>query len=172
MELAELKLAEIADRIHHHLTRPRKDSDFYHPNCHRAGSKIGIKYVAYQHTSKITKREALAYLQALDEGFEGRHIEYLQKNPLPKKEEEILMHVLIKNYTNKWDLYPVVRTSKARYYGPEKMFPSFIRKAEAVLKNATQEDVDALMEMEADKSAAINKAYEEFDRKRKTYLAK
>jgi len=78
-----MKLDEIARRIDSHLR------GFYaHGNplqmwspcgtggsfaMYSGGSKIALLYVSYQGPSYLTKAEAIAYLEALDGGYVGRH---------------------------------------------------------------------------------------------------
>ena len=75
------KLSEIARRIDEHLRRMEEVSPmqargrggYYHAGARVAGPKVGITYVSYQVTHKVTKTEALAYLAWLDAGNSGRH---------------------------------------------------------------------------------------------------
>jgi hypothetical protein len=80
-----MKLKEIAEKIAAHLKRFEADArinvhhqpsgviTYYHPHAWAAGSRVGVKYVAYQLDWFLTKQEALDYLEALDGGFTGKH---------------------------------------------------------------------------------------------------
>lgn len=81
---ASLTLTEIAARIHAHLKRFEADpkinvrdehqtQPYYYAGASRAGNRVAISYVSYQHTWKITRGEALAYLEWLDAGNVGKH---------------------------------------------------------------------------------------------------
>lgn len=80
------KLAEIAERIYAHLKRIEADpklnlkqhggtSAYWCVNTWRGGSRVFVKYVAYQSKSSLTREEALAYLAWLDAGNVGKHWE-------------------------------------------------------------------------------------------------
>lgn len=91
--MGNLKLTEIADRIHAHLQRFANDKKvnsftpeqvalcpslkglrpYYNPNAVRSGRYVWITYISYQGGVSLTKGEALRYLEALDNGFIGRH---------------------------------------------------------------------------------------------------
>lgn len=71
-----LKLSEIAKRIHQHLEVFAKTGEtprLYMPSSWPAGSKVGVRYISYQLSYMLTKRDALAYLTWLDAGNRGRH---------------------------------------------------------------------------------------------------
>lgn len=82
-----MKLKEIAARIAAHLKRFENDPainvtpegramsilPYWHSNAWSSGNRVFIAYVSFQHTSSLTKSEALAYLEKLDNGFVGRH---------------------------------------------------------------------------------------------------
>ena len=84
MAKSELKLAEIAERIHAHLKRfeadpkinklskrPMRLHIFYEPSAIASGSRIGIRLKRYHDYSFITKQSALEYLAWLDAGHVG-----------------------------------------------------------------------------------------------------
>jgi hypothetical protein len=86
-----MKLAEIASRIDARLKRfyamgkPAESGEcgplkMWSPGgvsdrfaSYYGGSRIAICYVSYQGNSQLTKAEAVAYLEALDNGYVGRH---------------------------------------------------------------------------------------------------
>jgi hypothetical protein len=79
-----MKLKEIAEKIAVHLKRFEADEKinaryvggtlpYYHPHAWPAGSRVGVRYVAFQVSWFLTKQEALDYLEALDGGFAGQH---------------------------------------------------------------------------------------------------
>lgn len=89
-----MKLAEIADRITAYLNKWEADpvinaprlyacsrgresllQPYYHAGAYASGRYVGIRYVSYQATTRITKEEALKYLAMLDSGYVGRHFE-------------------------------------------------------------------------------------------------
>lgn len=84
---ARPKLTEVAQRIDAHLrrlehdpkTNPKDERYGTHPfwvaSARVAGSRVSIVYVSYQGTSNLRLDEALAYLDALDGGYVGRHFE-------------------------------------------------------------------------------------------------
>lgn len=77
-----MKLDEIASRILAHLKRFEADKKinaskygvpYYMVNAYRAGTRVGVAYVAYQYHSKLKKADAEAYLAWLDAGNVGTH---------------------------------------------------------------------------------------------------
>jgi hypothetical protein len=92
----EPKLREIAERIAAHLQRielahPRRgksDCLYYSANAWPAGARLGVRYVTYQNTSNLTKRDALEYLAWLDAGNEGRHYTALSFNTRIRRETQ------------------------------------------------------------------------------------
>lgn len=78
-----MKLAEIARRIKAHLDRLAANPEtarnakgharFWTPNAFVAGRYVKVIYVSYQHTSALSKEEALRYLEALDAGCTVPH---------------------------------------------------------------------------------------------------
>jgi len=82
-----MKLKEIADRIAVHLKRIEADpvlnkntkedrrglSQFYWTDAHVAGRFVRVIYITYQGGSNLTKDTAIAYLAALDSGYNGKH---------------------------------------------------------------------------------------------------
>lgn len=88
-----MKLAEIAAQINAHLKRLQADeawnrrdrvdrdgrrkvySVLQSVNASQAGRYVGVTYVSYQGRTNLTKAEALAYLEWLDDGNKGRHFE-------------------------------------------------------------------------------------------------
>lgn len=100
-----MKLDEIAKRISAHLKRfeanpeinklasGRRIHPFYNAGARRAGSKIAITYVSFQHTSKISKGQAEHYLAWLDAGNVGEH-----SDALPYKAPEPLLKDRIEGY--------------------------------------------------------------------------
>jgi hypothetical protein len=77
------KLGEIASRISVHLKRIEAKQSapgkpFYMALAWSAGSRIGVRYVSYQYSWKLTKAEAMKYLEWLDSGNDGKHHNALQ----------------------------------------------------------------------------------------------
>lgn len=78
-----MKLTEIAQRIKAHLDRLAANPEtarnakgharFWTPNACAAGRYVKVTYVSYQHTSALSKDEALRYLEALDAGCTVPH---------------------------------------------------------------------------------------------------
>jgi hypothetical protein len=80
-----VKAAEVALAINAHLQRFEKDPDInvqndrgLHPYFHagsvwRGGPYISVRYVSYQGSSKLRKKDAVAYLGWLDAGNVGKH---------------------------------------------------------------------------------------------------
>lgn len=85
------KLKEIAERINAHLKRFEADPEinkrlrhgltpYYCAQAHYSGgARIGVRYISFQVTSKLTKPEATKYLEMLDGGYVGRHYEALRQ---------------------------------------------------------------------------------------------
>lgn len=85
----KLSGSELAARIDAHLKRFAADhainrntladgtglSKYYNTSAFRSGSWIGVIYVSYQGSSKLTYHQAAKYLEMLDAGFVGRHFE-------------------------------------------------------------------------------------------------
>lgn len=85
-----IKLKEIAERINAHLKRFEADpvinvntredrkglSRFYHASAYQSGSYVGVNYITYQGSTSLSRARALAYLEALDSGYVGRHFEF------------------------------------------------------------------------------------------------
>lgn len=83
-----MKLDEIADRIHSHLERIEADTALNaHPTvpgqtrladaqAYATRSSVRVTYRSFQGESSITKQQAEAYLDALDEGYLGKHHEH------------------------------------------------------------------------------------------------
>lgn len=82
-----LKLEDIANRIHGHLTRFARDDPggkrFYEPIAYRSGNALGIRYINYQYDHRLTKADAAAYLEWLDAGNVGRHFMVGRSAPPP-----------------------------------------------------------------------------------------
>lgn len=86
-----MKLKEIADRIDAHLKRFERDPkinkdrsgnglhDYFWAGAHVAGRYVGVCYISYQGSRNLTKDDAIRYLNALDNGFEGGHYEALKR---------------------------------------------------------------------------------------------
>jgi hypothetical protein len=80
-----VKLSEIAARISEHLKRkeasqPKNSAepgDYYRACAWAAGSRVGVRYVSFQHETFLTKADALEYLAWLDAGNIGRHYKAL-----------------------------------------------------------------------------------------------
>lgn len=82
-----LKLEEIAQRIDAHLKRFEHDPMinerdariggvtklFWKAQSYSNGRRVRVTYISYQHTSSLTKADALTYLAWLDAGNVGRH---------------------------------------------------------------------------------------------------
>jgi len=79
-------LTEIAAGINKHLVRfeadpkintryggPQGTSAYYYARAWRTGNRVAVSYVTYQGTRKITRAEALAYLDWLNAGNVGKH---------------------------------------------------------------------------------------------------
>src|SRR5689334_15685194 len=87
-------LKEIGARINAHLRRferdPKINADtqhgkpYHYASAGAAGSRVSVSYVAYQHTSKLTREEALAYLAWLDAGNVGQHFAAKLPEAAPK----------------------------------------------------------------------------------------
>ncbi len=85
-----MTLIELAYRIQVHLRHmaadPRINSvnsdglrPFYFPYASRCGSRVEIRYVTYQVSSKLTRENAEAYLAWLDAGNRGCHYDMEKK---------------------------------------------------------------------------------------------
>lgn len=84
-----MKLKEIASRIGAHLKRfeasptinkpppPVRGHQQLHPyymaGAYASGARVFVRYVSYQHTSSLTKKDAETYLAWLDAGNIGTH---------------------------------------------------------------------------------------------------
>lgn len=80
-----MKLKEVAAKIDAHLSRFEADPKinalsssskihpYYNACAYVAGRYVGIRYVSFQSTDKITKAEAEVYLAWLDAGNVGKH---------------------------------------------------------------------------------------------------
>jgi hypothetical protein len=84
--MTNLKMKEIADRINSHLKRFEADPEinktdpryqtrpyYYAGAAYVGGARISVGYVSYQGRHSLTKAEALAYLEWLDDGNVGKH---------------------------------------------------------------------------------------------------
>lgn len=89
-----MKLDEIAEKIRAHLKRFEADPvinainvwkthPYYHANAYRAGSRVAVTYISYQHTSNLKREDALEYLAWLDAGNVGRHYAMEQQKQAP-----------------------------------------------------------------------------------------
>lgn len=82
-EYDNLKLKEIAARIHAHLKRfeanPQINTErrglriYYNPSAYPAGRYVSVCYISYQGRTNLTRVEALDYLKRLDGGYVGTH---------------------------------------------------------------------------------------------------
>jgi hypothetical protein len=99
MSVKSPTLTEIASRISAHLQRFERDavinaerfySDqhgkrvpmgraYYSAGASRAGSRVRVRYIAYQGGRTLTRSEAERYLAWLDAGNIGRHYEALRE---------------------------------------------------------------------------------------------
>jgi hypothetical protein len=79
-----MKLTEIAKRIHTHLRAIEESPirnppdvqgycQFYKSSATRQGAYVFVVYKEVQGATSMTKAEALAYLQWLDQGYTGTH---------------------------------------------------------------------------------------------------
>lgn len=82
-----MKLKEIAEKIDAYLKRFESDETinvsrdgdrlglkpYYQARAYVAGRYVAVTYVSFQHTSNLTKAEALEYLAWLDDGNVGKH---------------------------------------------------------------------------------------------------
>lgn len=85
----KMKLTEIAKAIGEHLARFEKDPKtnppdplhktrpYYCAGVYRGGSRVFVRYIAYQGSVSIKKKDAITYLKWLDEGNVGKHYEVL-----------------------------------------------------------------------------------------------
>lgn len=160
--IVEIPLAQVADRIHAHLKRleaaqPEESRNgeytgrtFYGPSAVQAGAYVSVSYVTYQGRTNLTRQEAVAYLSALDNGFEGRHFEWLRDNPIEVSAPEIRFHALVSSRYG-FTLYAVTRRTKTRLYGHKikGADPGQFVDRDLVLKmNATEADYDAAVALE------------------------
>lgn len=162
----ELKLKEIASRIYSHLKRfelaeqkwvkencshdemQERHSDYFHSNAIQTGNRVSVTYISYQGGTKLTKVEALHYLQGLDNGYEGRHFEFFRQEPVPTGDEPKVRYMSLLRERYGWSLYGVVRRTAKRVYG-EKIagdgYPGQFVDRGAVFKvHATFEDLEAV----------------------------
>ncbi len=84
---------------------PEKDQELklFGHNATYSHGKIGIRYISYHNTNKITLEEAEFYLNWLNDGNVGRHQEALRS--MQKKEEVVLKNIFL--IDSKGDLYEV-----------------------------------------------------------------
>lgn len=91
-----VKLPEIARRIGAHLERFEDDPEintimhnpsgrtggglrrFFNAGAISTGSRVEVRYIGYQGTTKLKKADALAYLAWLDSGGIGKHYDFLR----------------------------------------------------------------------------------------------
>lgn len=94
-------LTEIAERIAKHLRRFEANDEinqyedgnlrlrglrpYYMAGAHRAGSYVGVRYIAYQGSRNLTKDVAIGYLAWLDAGNVGKHDDYQKEKALKKE---------------------------------------------------------------------------------------
>jgi hypothetical protein len=84
-----VKLADIASKIRAHLKRFEADpkintkrrglSRYYGAGAHASGARVGMRYIAFQGVTYVSKADALRYLAWLDAGNVGRHFEALRE---------------------------------------------------------------------------------------------
>lgn len=90
-----MTLKEIAEKISAHLARWERDPKvnprdpyttmkpgmvhLYSSGAFPAGNRVAIRYVSYQHLSKLKKADAEAYLAWIDAGNIGRHYEWRRR---------------------------------------------------------------------------------------------
>lgn len=178
---AELSLSEIAERVSRHLRRfaaaEKKAKDaatlaervrwrsrfltvFDGPaHAHVTGNRLRCVY-ASNSTENLDRREALAYLAALDDGFEGKAHEWLRENPLPEEERAVLMRVLVRASFG-WTLYAVHRMTPKRMYGEREKGAwagSYVDRDAVFVRNATEETYDRAVAIEREYDEAVDRA--------------
>lgn len=78
---ADIAIGGLND-CHKPAERPGGTRPYYGAHCHfYGGNRIAIRYVSYQHTTQLTKAEALQYLAALAAGYRGKHFQVLREIP-------------------------------------------------------------------------------------------
>ena len=167
----KITLAEIGQRINSHLKRfeieetrrrnamPREERpelrSYFWAGAHVSGPRVCVSYINYQGPSRLTRDEALHYLKALDDGFEGRHWEWFRKHPPPEPEVQVRFHCIIRDSLGRFRLYPVTKRTEKRVYGLPKEYPRYVERSKVVKMNGTAEMVSALNEVEADRDRRI-----------------
>ena len=163
----ELKLKEIASRIHSHLVRfelaernyvkenlgydeRRTHSyNYYHAGAVQSGNRVHVRYITYQHGSNLTRAEALHYLQGLDNGFEGRHWEFFRETPVPTDAEPKVRYMSLLRDRWGWILYGVQRRTPKRVYGKKidgnGWVGAFVDRNKVFKVHATHEDLEAVL---------------------------
>lgn len=183
--LKELKLKEIASRICSHLKRfelaenrriekleygKRRTAqrNWFWCGAVQSGNRVSVCYINYQGGSKLTKEEALHYLQGLDNGFEGRHFEFFRETPVPKGDEPKVRYMSLVRDRWGWILYGVTRRTAKRVYGKKiagnGWVGSYVDRDRVFKVHATHEDLEAVLKSDniyADEKDAAYKRHEQ-----------
>lgn len=177
-QLANLTLEEIADRIDRHLKRIEREhneprgtrgelSKYFLASAVRFGAYVHVTYVNYQGGTNLTRAEALHYLAALDRGFVGTHYEYFRQNPPPTQNKPDVQYTALIRDRDKFALYAVTRRTPTRVYGHQiagnGYFGSWVDRHCVLKLQATQEDLERVLEALQRKQDEINAARERFE---------
>jgi hypothetical protein len=183
--LREIPLSEIGVRISRHLRRleakqeqergGRKDEvgrrRFYVASAGQVGRYVSVSYITYQGSTNLTKAEAVHYLHALDNGFNGTHSALFRSDPPLKPDGPVVRFTSLVRTRHGFALYGVHKRTKTRVYGERvggEYVGAFVERRAVLKWQATEDDLRRVCQWEKERDDAIQAARVAFARKVKS----